>query len=118
MNEIPKTIRVLRLPVGREPHVATIAHTLEALQHEVSGRIEPFATKLHDMIALCDEEFLYNGNPVNTAANRLRAPGVGQIWGDVILVGDAGQEFGDISPYHVAAVELLLGVDIKEETLV
>lgn len=92
-------IRILALPVDREPYITNISNTLENMQRFVGGYIET-ETILQDpeVVLVCDEEGLLKGRAVNPSVPDLQ-PYVGwglKIVGDCFFCGVAGEDFADL----------------------
>lgn len=85
-------IRILALPVDREPYITNISNTLENMQRFVGGYIEA-VTVLENpqVILICDEEGLLKGRAVNPSI-----PDLPPYAGDCFLCGEDGEEFADL----------------------
>lgn len=92
-------IRILALPVYREPYITNIENSLENMQRFVGGYIEAVTVlKNPQVILICDEEGLLKGRAVNPSVPDLQ-PYVGwglKIVGDCFLCGVAGEDFADL----------------------
>ena len=91
-------IRILALPVDREPYITNISNTLENMQRFVGGYIET-VTVLNNpqVILICDEEGLLKGRAVNPSIPDSDEYGRGLvIVGDCFLCGVDGEEFADL----------------------
>lgn len=100
-----KQIRVAIFPTDALPHIKTIDHTLAALQGIVGGLIEVFPTKLPGVVGICDDEFLFHGEPFNI----LSLPFGAQICGTFILCADVcgpeGREFASLTDAQCRMIE-------------
>ena len=103
-------LTVLVVPALELPRVETITRGLEPLQRLVDGRIEEFGLAVPGVAGICNEEFLFQGLPLNPNACLLRAPGVGLILGDVVIAGDGRDCFASVTRQHVEAVRRALGL--------
>lgn len=85
-----ETIKVIYKEPDKEPEVREIVNTLDTFQALVEGYIETVRlTK--DAIIICNEEGKLN----DTKAN-IWIPQGDVIFGPVVVVGDAGEDFGDV----------------------
>lgn len=91
-------IRILALPVDREPYITNISNTLENMQRFVGGYIETVTVlKNPQVILICDEEGLLKGRAVNPSIPDSDEHGRGLvIVGDCFLCGVDGEEFADL----------------------
>lgn len=85
-------IRILALPVDREPYITNIENSLRNMQNYVGGYIEA-VTVLENpqVILICDEEGLLKGRAVNPSI-----PDLPPYAGDCFLCGVDGEEFADL----------------------
>lgn len=82
-------IRILALPVDREPYITNIENSLKNMQRFVGGYIETETIlQAPEVVLVCDEEGVLKGRAVN--------PSVLDIVGDCFLCGVAGEEFADL----------------------
>lgn len=83
---------IIKRPDEAYGHVTWISNTLENLQRNVGGYIEPIAlTK--NLVIICNEEGKINGlQPNFIVGSRLHEV----ICGDVIVCGVDGEEFSDV----------------------
>lgn len=82
-------IRILALPVDREPYITNIENSLRNMQRFVGGYIEAETIlQAPEVVLVCDEEGVLKGRAVN--------PCVPDIVGDCFLCGVAGEEFADL----------------------
>lgn len=82
-------IRILALPVDREPYITNIENSLRNMQNYVGGYIETETIlQAPEVVLVCDEEGVLKGRAVN--------PSVPDIVGDCFLCGVAGEEFADL----------------------
>ena len=82
-------IRILALPVDREPYITNIENSLKNMQRFVGGYIETETIlQAPEVVLVCDEEGVLKGRAVN--------PSVPDIVGDCFLCGVAGEEFADL----------------------
>lgn len=92
-------IRILALPVDREPYITNISNTLENVQRFVGGYIEAETIlQAPEVVLVCDEEGMLKGRAVNPSVPDLQ-PYVGwglKIVGDCFVCGVAGEEFADL----------------------
>lgn len=51
-----KTLKVVFVPVGKQPEVREIPNTLEAFQAQVDGHIEAVGFVIDDIVIIVDEE--------------------------------------------------------------
>ena len=91
-----KNIRVITCRVGEKPKVEIIENTLANLQKLVGGYIE--VVYLDDIIMIINEEGKLDG----LKPNFLMPHDV--IVGDVLFVGDDGEEFGSLTTSEVFTV--------------
>lgn len=93
-------IRILALPVDREPYITNIENSLGNMQRFVGGYIETVTVlKNPQVILICDEEGLLKGSAVNPSIPNLDEYGwwgMGFIVGDCFLCGVDGEEFADL----------------------
>ena len=92
-------IRILALPVDREPYITNIENSLKNMQNFIGGYIEA-ETILQDpeVVLVCDEEGMFKGCAVNPSIPDLQ-PYTGwrlKIVGDCFLCGVDGEEFADL----------------------
>ena len=87
-----KKIKVIMCPVDREPYMAEIEDSLEALQQAVGGYIECLGVTT-DCVLICNEEGRVRNMPVNHSVSWLMPYG---IYGDALLCGADGPEFADV----------------------
>lgn len=92
-------IRILALPVDREPYITNISNTLENMQRFIGGYIEAETIlQSPEVVLICDEEGMLKGRAVNPSVPDLQ-PYVGwglKIVGDCFLCGVDGEEFADL----------------------
>lgn len=82
-------IRILALPVDREPYITNIENSLKNMQRFVGGYIETETIlQAPEVVLVCDEEGVLKGRAVN--------PSVPDIVGDCFLCGVAGEDFADL----------------------
>lgn len=82
-------IRILALPVDREPYITNIENSLKNMQNFIGGYIEAETIlQAPEVVLVCDEEGMLKGRAVN--------PSVPDIVGDCFLCGVAGEEFADL----------------------
>lgn len=82
-------IRILALPVDREPYITNIENSLKNMQNFIGGYIEAETIlQAPEVVLVCDEEGVLKGRAVN--------PSVPDIVGDCFLCGVAGEEFADL----------------------
>ena len=93
-------IRILALPVDREPYITNIENSLRNMQNYVGGYIKTVTVlKNPQVILICDEEGLLKGRAVNPSITDLDEHGgwgMGFIVGDCFLCGVDGEEFADL----------------------
>lgn len=87
-------------PIG---HVTNIMNTLKNLQNTVGGHIEA-VTMTPNVIILCNEEGRILGLPYNCTIGRI------SFFGDIIVVGVDGEDFGDCPLSRKDWKEIFLGV--------
>lgn len=84
-----KKINVIRVRPGQDPEAITIPNTLEALQKEVGGFVEPVSIG-HRFVILCNEESRINDDEFCCIA-------FGRVYyGTILFVGASGAEFADV----------------------
>ena len=84
-----KKITIMRKRPGEAPAFVEIENTLEALQHEVGGYIEPF-TIMKDLTILCNDEGKIIGLPYNCKL-------FGEVFvGTILFVGVRGEHFTNV----------------------
>ena len=90
---IPQQIRIAVFPPDAAPRLETVTNSLEALQTLVGGRIECFPTRVAGVVGICNDEFLFDGSPLNVAS----LPYGARICGTFLLCGETrgaqGTEF-------------------------
>lgn len=91
-------IRILAIPVDREPYITNIENSLKNMQNYVGGYIETVTVlKNPQVILICDEEGLLKGRAVNPSIPDSEKYGRGLvIVGDCFLCGVDGEEFADL----------------------
>lgn len=89
MTKKEKNIKVLICKVGETPKIEVIENNLSNLQKLVSGRIEVVA--IGESLMICNEEGKLDELPPNFITPH------DVIVGDVLFVGDDGEEFGSLS---------------------
>lgn len=92
-------IRILALPVDREPYITNIENSLKNMQRFVGGYIETVTVlKNPQVILVCDEEGLLKGRAVNPSIPDSDEHGEWGmvIVGDCFLCGVDGEEFADL----------------------
>ena len=100
-------IKILALPVDREPYITNIENSLKNMQNYVGGYIETVTVlKNPQVILICDEEGVLKGRAVNPSIQDLAehggwAPG---IVGDCFFCGVSGEEFADLPDKWKAAL--------------
>lgn len=85
-----KKRKVIICPAEREPYVANVSDSLEALQKIVGGYIET-VTVFTDAVVICNEEGRILGLPEN------RGFFISGICGDCLICGVDGEEFASLS---------------------
>lgn len=85
-------------------HKMAISNTLKNLQTHVGGYIEA-VTLSPELVIICNEEGRILGLPYNC-----RIAGI-DFYGDIILAGVDGEDFGDIPISFGTYKKLLLGVE-------
>ena len=87
-------MRVIKKEAGRRAEVVEIENDLKVLQQAVDGWIE-CVTLPNGLVIICNEEGLINNLPFNTF--------IGGHWlfGDILIVGDGGEDFTDIPEKYV-----------------
>ena len=95
---------------GRVPEIRDIDGSLKTLQELVGGNIEPIT--LHNgMVILCDEEGKLRGKEPNIWLERIKDT----LVGNVIFLGEDGEEFTDFPEEHLDAVLAILPlISVKE----
>jgi len=94
-------IRILALPVDREPYITNIENSLRNMQNFIGGYIEA-ETILQDpeVVLICDEEGVLNNRALNPSLPDLDEYGgllnSGFVLGDCFLCGVDGEEFADL----------------------
>lgn len=88
---------------GRVPEIRDIDGSLETLQKLVGGNIEPI-TLNNGMVILCDEDGKLKGKEPNIYLERIKDTLVGNI----IFLGEDGEEFADFPEYHTDALMAIL----------
>ena len=92
-------IRILALPVDREPYITNIENSLRNMQRFVGGYIETVTIlQAPEVVLVCDEEGMFKGCAVNPSIPDLQ-PYTGwrlKIVGDCFLCGVDGEEFADL----------------------
>ncbi len=82
-------IKILALPVDREPYITNIENSLKNMQNFIGGYIEAETIlQAPEVVLVCDEEGVLKGRAVN--------PSVPDLVGDCFLCGVAGEEFADL----------------------
>ena len=93
-------IRILALPVDREPYITNISNTLENMQRFVGGYIEAETIlQAPEVVLVCDEEGVLNNRALNPSLPDLDeygGLGSGFVLGDCFLCGVDGEEFADL----------------------
>lgn len=92
-------IRILALPVNREPYITNIENSLRNMQRFVGDYIETVTVlKNPQVILICDEEGLLKGRAVNPSIPDLDEYGgwAPKIVGDCFFCGVSGEEFADL----------------------
>lgn len=107
-----KQIRIMRKKPGEAPEFITIDNTLEALQAEVGGYIEP-VTVAENLVIICDEEGRLKEKPHNC-----RLFGSLDLVGTILFVGRRGEHFADVPMNERTAKRLFpsLWSGISEKT--
>lgn len=100
MKKDSEIICVIKDP-GERPIVASIPHTLEALQKAVGGHIET-VTIASDLVLICNEEGRLLDLPDNCTVC-----GVSFV-GPILAVGVSGDEFSSLAVDHIQLVMRLL----------
>lgn len=94
-------IRILALPVDREPYITNIENSLRNMQNFIGGYIED-ETILQDpeVVLVCDEEGVLNNRALNPSIPDLDEYGgllgSGFVLGDCFLCGGDGEKFADL----------------------
>lgn len=99
-----KFVRVLTCKAGEMPQVEIIENTLANLQEFVGGYIE-VSYAIEGVIMILNEE----GKFQNLKPNFILSS-YDMIVGDVLFIGNAGEEFGSISDDEILSVVAHLGV--------
>lgn len=84
-----------------------IPNTLEAVQEAVGGFVQQLRTIFPGTVLLVDEDGRQKGLVPNPAAMRMCPGALGGIIGPALMVGDAGEDWGDLDPDVASAVALL-----------
>ena len=88
---------------GRTPEFRNIDGSLETLQELVGGNIEPI-TLGNGMVILCDEDGKLKGKEPNIYLDRIKDT----LVGNVIFLGEEGEDFTDFPEYYTDAVLAIL----------
>lgn len=88
---------------GKVPVIRDIDGSLKTLQWLVGGNIEPISLD-NGMVILCDEEGKLKGKEPNIYLDAIKDTLVGNI----IILGEDGEEFTDFPEYHLDAVMSIL----------
>ena len=100
-------IKILALPVDREPYITNIENSLKNMQNYVGGYIETVTIlKNPQVILICDEEGVLKGRAVNPSIPDLAEHGgwAPEIVGDCFFCGVSGEEFADLPDKWKAAL--------------
>ena len=100
-------IKILALPVDREPYITNIENSLKNMQNYVGGYIETVTVlKNPQVILICDEEGVLKGRAVNPSIPDLAEHGgwAPEIVGDCFFCGVSGEEFADLPDKWKAAL--------------
>ena len=100
-------IKILALPVDREPYITNIESSLKNMQNYVGGYIETVTVlKNPQVILICDEEGVLKGRAVNPSIPDLAEHGgwAPEIVGDCFFCGVSGEEFADLPDKWKAAL--------------
>lgn len=93
-------IRILALPVDREPYITNIENSLRNMQNFIGGYIETVTVlKNPQVILVCDEEGVLNNRALNPSLPDLDeygGLGSGFVLGDCFLCGVDREEFADL----------------------
>lgn len=93
---------IFKEPYG-VPQIRNIDGSLETLQKLVGGNIEPISLN-NGMVILCDEEGKLKGKEPNIYLERIKDT----LVGNVIFIGEDGEEFTDFPKCHMDAVLAIL----------
>lgn len=103
-------IRILAIPVDREPYITNIENSLRDMQRFVGGYIETVTVlEAPKLILICDEEGLLKGKKPNPIIKNIRERGLWmpEIVGDCFFCGVRGEEFADLPNKWKAALPKL-----------
>lgn len=101
-----KEIRVIHFPANGQPHLRTIKDELGEYQRLVGGHIEPYRLKT-GLLALMDED----GWSKQLKPHCL----FGYFLGDLVFVGNSGEEFTSVTDEDVRRFERTYKVRVREE---
>ena len=87
-----QNIRILLVPVAGTPRAITVPNELREIQKLVHGYIETIHLDEHSIL-ICNEE----GKIIGLPFNRALPTGRDAIFGNFIIVGDAGEDFGSLT---------------------
>lgn len=87
-------LKVIIVPVGQEPYVKEIPHTLEELQKIVGGYIEVATTPIPNVVIVCNEHGMIDGLPKNLLG----------IYGDFLFVATEHPEFVSLNEEQIKQV--------------
>lgn len=109
------TILAMLLSPDQSPQIQEIPRDLAEYQKRVGGNIECFGVTVRGAIGVCNEEFVFERSPINFKANVLRAEGVSIICGEVLIMGDDGQNFQSLTAVQIGAITEKFRVPMLED---
>lgn len=92
----------MKISTNTAPEIIDIPNELHALQKAVGGHIEVVHLPSEGDLLLVDDEGLIKGREPNKAATILAQQ---PICGDVLIVSEQGEDFGDVDPGMVQVAE-------------
>lgn len=94
-------MKVLKITTSAAPELVELPNELHALQEAVGGHIEVVHLVTEGDLMIVDEEGLIKGKEPNKTATILAQQ---PICGDVLIVSEQGEDFGDVDPEIVHIV--------------
>ena len=95
-------MKVLKITTDAVPELVELPNELHALQEAVGGYIEVVHLMTEGDLMIVDEEGLLKGKEPNKTATILAQQ---PIFGDVLIVSEQGEDFGDADPGMVQVAE-------------
>lgn len=95
-------MKVLKIKTDAAPELVEIPNELHALQEAVGGNIEVVRLMTEGNLMIVDEEGRIKGKEPNKTATILAQQ---PICGDVLIVSEQGEDFGDADPGIVQVAE-------------